>query len=50
MPRENMAVEQGGTLALMDKIGVICCALTNLSESVGPREPFLRGTAIIRLS
>jgi hypothetical protein len=38
MPIEHMAVKEGETLALIDKIGVICCALTNLSESIVPME------------
>ncbi len=37
MPIEHMATKQGEALALIDKIGVICCVLSNLSESVGVR-------------
>ncbi|KAK0139962.1 hypothetical protein N1851_023125 [Merluccius polli] len=38
MPIENMATKPGEALALIDKIGVICCVLSNLSESVVPLE------------
>ena len=38
MPIENMSVKRGDQLALIDKIGVICCALTNLCDSVVPLE------------
>lgn len=38
MPIEHMAVNTGDSLALIDKIGVICCALSNLSDSVVPLE------------
>ncbi|XP_026012899.1 uncharacterized protein LOC113015174 [Astatotilapia calliptera] len=38
MPIENMSTKPGETHALIDKIGVICCALSNLSESVVPLE------------
>jgi hypothetical protein len=38
MPTEHMAVKPGETMALIDKIGVICCALTNLSNSIVPIE------------
>lgn len=38
MPIEHMATKQGEALALIDKIGVICCVLSNLSESVVPLE------------
>lgn len=38
MPIEHMLTKPGETLALVDKIGIICCALTNLSESVVPVE------------
>ena len=39
MPIENMSVKGGGDqLVLIDKIGVICCALTNLCDSVVPLE------------
>ena len=38
MALENMTVKEGDTLAVVDKIAVICCALTNLSESVVPLE------------
>jgi hypothetical protein len=38
MPKEHMAVKPGETMALIDKIGVICCALTNLSNSIVPIE------------
>lgn len=38
MPIEHMAVKAGESLALIDKIGVICCALSNLSDSVVPLE------------
>lgn len=38
MPIEHMAVKAGESLALIDKIGVICCALSNLSVSVVPLE------------
>ena len=34
MPIENIATKPGEALALIDKIGVICCVLYNLSESV----------------
>lgn len=36
MPTEHMAVKPGETMALIDKIGVVCCALTNLSNSIVP--------------
>ncbi len=36
MPTEHMAVKPGETIALIDKIGVICCVLTNLSNSIVP--------------
>ncbi len=38
MPIEHMAAKAGDSLALIYKIGVICCALTNLSVSVVPLE------------
>jgi len=38
MPIEHMATKPGESLTLIDKIGVICCALSNLSESVVPLE------------
>ncbi|XP_028403929.1 uncharacterized protein LOC114526517 [Dendronephthya gigantea] len=38
MPIEHMAVKDGDSLAVIDKIAVICCALSNLSESVVPLE------------
>ena len=38
MPIEHMAVKEGDALAVIDKIAVICCALSNLSESVVPSE------------
>jgi hypothetical protein len=38
MPTEHMAVKPGETMALIDKIGVVCCALTNLSNSIVPIE------------
>lgn len=38
MPIEHMAKKKGESLALIDKIGVICCVLSNLSESVVPLE------------
>ena len=38
MPIENMAAKSGEALALIDTIGVICCVLSNLSESVVPLE------------
>ncbi len=38
MPIEHMATKQGEALALIDKIGVICCVLSNLFESVVPLE------------
>ena len=38
MPIEHMLTRPGETAALIDKIAVICCALSNLSESVVPLE------------
>ena len=38
MPIEHMAVKEGDALAVIDKIAVIYCALSNLSESVVPSE------------
>lgn len=38
MPIEHMAVNAGDSQALIDKIGVICCVLSNLSDSVVPLE------------
>ena len=38
MPFEHMLTRPGETAALIDKIAVICCALSNLSESVVPLE------------
>ncbi|XP_035998273.1 uncharacterized protein LOC118564392 [Fundulus heteroclitus] len=38
MPIEHMATKPGEALALIDKIGVICCVLSNLSQSVVPLE------------
>ncbi|KAK7922721.1 hypothetical protein WMY93_009623 [Mugilogobius chulae] len=38
MPIEHMAVKSTDSLALVDKIAVICCALSNLSESIVPLE------------
>ena len=38
MPTEHMVVKPGETMALIDKIGVICCALSNLSNSIVPIE------------
>ena len=38
MPTERVAVQPGETMALIDKIGAICCALTNLSVSIVPME------------
>ncbi|KAL1279245.1 hypothetical protein QQF64_025918 [Cirrhinus molitorella] len=38
MPIEHMAKKPGESMSLIDKIGVICCALSNLSESVVPLE------------
>ncbi|KAJ4920105.1 hypothetical protein JOQ06_022337 [Pogonophryne albipinna] len=35
---EHMLTKPGEALALIDKIGVICCALSNLSVSVVPLE------------
>lgn len=34
MPIENMATNPGEALALIDKIGVICCVLSNHSQSI----------------
>ena len=36
MAREHMVVKPGETMALIDKIGIICCALTNFSNSIFP--------------
>ncbi|XP_055004626.1 uncharacterized protein LOC129407470 isoform X2 [Boleophthalmus pectinirostris] len=36
MPIEYMATKPGEALALIDKVGVICCVLSNLSESLVP--------------
>ncbi|CAL9689341.1 unnamed protein product [Knipowitschia caucasica] len=38
MMLEHMAVEGDDGVEVIDKIGVVCCALTNLSESVVPSE------------
>ncbi|KAI4821186.1 hypothetical protein KUCAC02_029128 [Chaenocephalus aceratus] len=38
VPIEHMLTKPGEALALIDKIGVICCALSNLSVSVVPLE------------
>ncbi|XP_073724570.1 uncharacterized protein [Misgurnus anguillicaudatus] len=38
MPIEHMATKPGEALAMIDKIGVICCVLSNLCESVVPLE------------
>ena len=38
MPIEHMAVKEGEELAVTGKIAVICCALSNLYESVIPLE------------
>lgn len=38
MPIEHMVVKPGETMALIDKIAVICCAFTNLSNSIVPIE------------
>ncbi|XP_034072475.1 uncharacterized protein LOC117546303 isoform X2 [Gymnodraco acuticeps] len=38
VPIEPMLTKPGEALALIDKIGVICCALSNLSVSVVPLE------------
>ena len=38
MPIKHMAVKEGKELAVIDKIAVICCALSNLSESVVPSQ------------
>ncbi|KAI4787316.1 hypothetical protein KUCAC02_036366 [Chaenocephalus aceratus] len=36
VPTEHMPTRPGEALAFIDKIGVICCALSNLSVSVVP--------------
>ena len=38
MSIKHMAVKEGKELAVIDKIAVICCALSNLSESVVPSQ------------
>ncbi|KAK1902906.1 MICOS complex subunit MIC27 [Dissostichus eleginoides] len=38
VPIERMLTKPGEALALIDKIGAICCALSNLSVSVVPLE------------
>lgn len=38
MPKGHMATKPSEALALIEKIGVICCVLSNLSESVVPLE------------
>lgn len=38
MPIEHMVVKPGESMAVIDKVAAICCALTNLSESIVPKE------------
>ncbi len=38
MPTEHTAVNTGESLSLIDKSGIICGALSNLSDSVVPLE------------